>query len=121
MNEPHSNTTRHPTTELVNAGLKKRYRSERLFKLYGLIAVTIAIGMLGLLFVTIGGRALPAFVQTFVTIDVQLDAETIDPAGTRDPEVLSTANYQARSSPIRSLRSWSRSVSPRSRCSNSSA
>ena len=95
MNEPHSNTTRHPTTELVNAGLKKRYRSERLFKLYGLIAVTIAIGMLGLLFVTIGGRALPAFVQTFVTIDVQLDAETIDPAGTRDPEVLSTANYQA--------------------------
>jgi phosphate transport system permease protein len=85
----------HPTTDLVNAGLKRRYRAERMFKMYGIIALTIAVGMLALLFVSIGSKALPAFVQTFVTIDVQLDEETIDPSGTRDFQVLSTANYQA--------------------------
>ncbi len=85
----------HRTTEIVNAGLKRRYRSERVFKLYGIAALAVAMGMLALLFVTIGTRGLPAFLQTYVTFDVVLAEDTIDPGRTRDPDVLSTANYQA--------------------------
>jgi len=36
----------HRTTEIVNAGLKRRYRSERVFKLYGIAALAVAMGML---------------------------------------------------------------------------
>lgn len=94
MTDTAPNARKHRTTEIVNAGLKRRYRSERIFKMYGLVAIAVALGMLALLFVTIGGRALPAFTQTFVTFDVVLDEETLDPGGQRRPDVLSTANYQ---------------------------
>lgn len=95
MSETKANAGAHRTTEIVNAGLKRRYQSERLFKMYGLIAIAVALGMLALLFITIGGRALPAFTQTFVSFDVVLDEETIDPTGQRSPDILSTANYQS--------------------------
>lgn len=95
INDAAPQPQQHRATEIVNAGLKRRYRSERMFKMYGLVAIAIALGMLALLFITIGGRAIPAFTQTFVTFDVLLDEETIDPNGARTPEVLSTANYQA--------------------------
>lgn len=95
MNESIPPAREHRTTEIVNAGLKRRYRSERLFKMYGLIAIAVALGMLALLFITIGGRALPAFTQTFITFNIVVDEDTIDPAGQRSPEVLSTANYQS--------------------------
>ena len=94
MSESQTSGRRHRTTEVVNAGLKRRYRAERAFKFYGIAAVTIAVGMLALLFVTIGARGLPAFMQTYVTFDIALLEDTIDPARARDPNVLSTANYQ---------------------------
>ncbi len=84
----------HRTTEIVNAGLKRRHRAEFIFKVYGIAAIAAALAMLALLFITIGGRAFPAFVQTYMTLDVTLDEQTIDPDGRRDPAVLSTANYQ---------------------------
>jgi len=85
----------HSTTDIVNAGLRRRHRSESMFQVYGVIAVAVALLMLALLFITIGGRAFPAFVQTYVTLEITLDEKVIDPEGTRDPQVLSTANYQA--------------------------
>lgn len=85
----------HHTTEIVNAGLNRRYRSEKIFKVYGLIAIAIAVGALALLFITIGGRAIPAFVQTYVSLEIELDPSVIDPQGNLDPQVLSTANYQS--------------------------
>ena len=94
MDELSSNRP-HRTTEIVNAGLRRRYRSERIFVVYGIVAIAVALGMLALLFVTIGGRGLPAFAQTYISMDVDLDPAVIDPSGARGSQVLSTANYQS--------------------------
>ncbi|MEJ1996355.1 MAG: phosphate ABC transporter permease PstA [Limibacillus sp.] len=72
----------------------KRYAAERRFKLIGMLAVGAAVGMLGLLLVTIVARGLPAFWATHVAIDVTFSQEEIDPQNTGDPEVIGNANYR---------------------------
>lgn len=79
---------------LVRAGLKRRYAAERRFRLYGLIGTAIGLGFILLLFYTIGSKALPAFTQTMLRLDVTLSAEIIDPAGNRDADTISSANYR---------------------------
>lgn len=86
------------TSDIVAAGLKKRYAAEKRFKAYGIAAVSFALTCLIVLFVTIVASGYTAFVQTMVTLDVTLDAREIDPQGARDRQVLSAADYRA---PIR--------------------
>lgn len=78
----------------VAASLRKRYAAERRFRACGLAAVCFAVFCLGVLLFTIVRTAIPAFTQTMVDLEVTLYPQEIDPAGTRDPEVLSTADYQ---------------------------
>ena len=85
---------RNHKSQLVAAGLKKRYAAERRFKLYGISAVVIALFFVVLLFSTIISNGYPAFTQTMVKLDVTLYGQDIDPDGTRDPDVLSNANYR---------------------------
>ena len=77
----------------VRAGLRRRYRRERRFRLYGAAAVLLALACLGTLFVTIVGNGYSAFGQTYVGLAIDFDADAIDPEGRRDPETLSTADY----------------------------
>ncbi len=81
--------------ETVNAGLGRRYRSERRFRAYGILAIVLALGMLATLFVTIIGKGYTAFWQHSLSLEVALPADVIDPQGTRDPAVLANANYLA--------------------------
>jgi phosphate transport system permease protein len=83
------------TRARVEAGLRRRYRRERRFRLYGLVSVLLGIGFLLVLFATIIGNGWSAFRQAYIRLDVVIDAAEIDPEGTRDPEVLSVANYPA--------------------------
>jgi phosphate transport system permease protein len=46
-----------------------------------------------MLFISIIGNGYTAFWQTFIQLEVQLDASLIDPDGTRDPAVIAGANY----------------------------
>ena len=71
-------------SELVRAGLKKRYAAERRFRLYGLIGTAIGLGFILLLFYTIGSNAIPAFTQTMLRLEIELPAEEIDPQGTKE-------------------------------------
>lgn len=80
--------------DVVNAGLKRRYAAERRFRFYGVAAIAISIIMLVVLFVTILGNGLTAFVQTRVTMDVVASAERIDPQGTRNRADLIAGDYQ---------------------------
>lgn len=82
------------TTEIVRAGLKKRYAQERRFRFYGLSAIVVALFMLMSLFTVIVSKGASAFITTEMTLDIPLKAATIDPDGTRDPTVLSYANYR---------------------------
>jgi len=79
----------------MRATLGRRYAAERRFQAYGIVAILIALAMLVTLFVTIIGNGYGAFVQYTVRLDVTLFPQDIDPQGTRDPDVLSKANYQS--------------------------
>ncbi|MBK1664420.1 phosphate ABC transporter, permease protein PstA [Rhodospirillum rubrum] len=81
-------------TELVRAGLKRRYRQERWFRGLGLAAILTALAMLLTLFVTIFSNGVTAFVTTEMVLDVPVTAAVVDPQGTRDPAALSAANYR---------------------------
>ena len=78
----------------LSAGrLKRRYAAERRFRFYGILAILAAVGMLGLLVVSIVSNAIPAFTQTFILVEVNFDAESIDPEGNRDRKTLARADY----------------------------
>jgi phosphate transport system permease protein len=80
--------------DIVAAGLKRRYAAERRFRLCGLAAISFAVLCLATLLFTIVRTAIPAFTQTMVDLEVTLSPQDIDPAGARDPGVLSAADYQ---------------------------
>ena len=78
----------------VTARLARRHRAERRFRLYGIVAIGLAIFFLAMLFISICSRGYTAFVQTFVQLEVALDAEVLDIGDRRDTKALSAANYQ---------------------------
>ncbi len=81
------------TKALVAAGIQKRYRAERRFRMYGLVAIVSALAFMLLLFVNIVGKGYTAFVQTEVLLPIHYDAAVLDPSGTQDPKELHRANY----------------------------
>ena len=82
------------TTQIVNKGLAARHRKERMFQWYGIAAICAALAMLAILFTSIVGTGYSAFIQTNIQLTVQLDEDAIDPSGSRDLDVLATANYR---------------------------
>ena len=87
-----ASTPKH-TTDVVKAGLSKRYKREARFRRMGLAAIIMGLIFLSLLFVSIIGNGYTAFWQTFVQLEVHLDTAVIDPDGTRDPDVIAGADY----------------------------
>jgi phosphate transport system permease protein len=81
------------TRRRVDASLRRRYRSERLFRICGLMSVLIGVSFLLVLFTTIIGNGYGAFQQSYVRLEIQFDPSVIDPDGTREPDVLAAANY----------------------------
>jgi phosphate transport system permease protein len=79
--------------ETSAARVRRRYAAERRFRLYGMLAIILAVLMLALLLFSIVSKGYSAFVQTEVTLDVNFDPAVIDPQGKRDPAALATADY----------------------------
>jgi len=80
---------------LVTRSLARRYRAERRFRFYGLSAVVAGLAFVVFLFGTIFAQGLSVFQQSYVEVEIFYDPEIIDPAGTRNPDDLVTADYQA--------------------------
>ena len=78
--------------QIVEAGLARRYRRERGFRLLGLLATAVGVSFLLVFFWTIMSQGATAFVQTFVTLDVSLDEAVLWPDGNAGQ---SPANYDA--------------------------
>jgi phosphate transport system permease protein len=76
------------TLDIVNRGLAKRYRAERRFRFYGLMAIVASMVFLALLFVSIVGNGYTAFQQTFIALDVFFDPDMLD------KQSLVAADYQ---------------------------
>ena len=79
--------------ERVKRGLARRYRAERRFRAYGLVAALSGLMFVAFLFLSIISTGYTAFVQTYVRIDVRFDPELIDPAGNRDDETVRMGDY----------------------------
>ena len=83
------------TIDTVRGSLKRRHAAERRFRLYGKVAIALAIFFLAALFSDIAYEGHTAFQQTFVGLDVYFDPDIIDPHGTRNRDVLAAADYFA--------------------------
>ncbi|HEX5932044.1 MAG TPA: phosphate ABC transporter permease PstA [Methyloceanibacter sp.] len=64
--------------------MKRRYAADRRLQAYGIIAIALAVGLLGVLITSLIVNGLPAFVQTKADLAVFIDAAKVDaenPAG----------------------------------------
>ena len=100
MNENSSHTTADTapvemsqTTAKVQHSLKRRYAREKRFRLFGVIAIISSLSFLAVLLITITAGGLPAFKQSFIQLDVSLDAETLGVGENPDISALRKANY----------------------------
>src|SRR5690554_508744 len=61
--------------EIVRNSLKKRYRKEKRFRAYGVLAIAIALSALVILFSDIIGKGTSGFMKTSLNLEVRLDSE----------------------------------------------
>ncbi|MCE7901340.1 MAG: phosphate ABC transporter permease PstA [Gammaproteobacteria bacterium PRO9] len=81
------------TRRRVEASLRRRYRTEKLFRFYGACSVIFGISFLLVLFATVIGNGYEAFRQSAVRLTIHFDAAVVDPTGDRSPEALESADY----------------------------
>ena len=73
--------------------LRRRYRAERRFKAYGIVAVAVALGFLALLIGSVIAEGYPAFVRTSVALEVDFDPEVLGVSEAPSMDELKKANY----------------------------
>lgn len=83
------------TQVLVAKSLRRRYRTERMFRGLGMLAVLLGVLAVFGLFGKIINDGWTVFRQAYVTLEVFYDPAIIDPDGRRAAETLATADYQA--------------------------
>ena len=88
-------TNQRSQAEIVRQSLKRRYRKERRFRLYGILAITVALASLVILFADIIGKGHTGFIKTTITLDVPLDSEMMYLEDPTDEDQLSMADFNA--------------------------
>jgi len=59
--------------------VRRRYGADRRLQLYGIIAIVLAIGLLGILLASLVVTGLPAFLQTKVNLEIYVDPTKVKP------------------------------------------
>jgi len=78
MNSAHQGlSTPKRSIGIVKAGLKRRQTKEKRFRFYSKLAVMLSLFFLVLLFSTIISRGYSAFWQTYIHLDIRLDAQSL--------------------------------------------
>ncbi|MDH3441779.1 MAG: DUF3333 domain-containing protein, partial [Gammaproteobacteria bacterium] len=80
------------TREKVEASLGRRNRRESVFRVFGIGATLVGVFFLATFFFTLFSQGSSAFVQTFVTIEIEFSEDILAPAGELD---LSYADFDA--------------------------
>jgi len=88
MNKP-SNAS----TERIRKTLAKRYRAEKRFRLYGVMAILFGLLCVATLFVDIIGKGHGAFRQTYIQISVDYEADILGIVDIDDAQQLALANF----------------------------
>ena len=86
-------TDRTAQAELVRRSLKRRYRKERRFRAYGILAIAIALGALVILFADIVGKGHTGFLKTTITLDVRMDPVTMYLDDPTNPDEVRMADF----------------------------
>jgi len=81
-------------TEKIKKSLVKRYRKEKRFRAFGMIAVLIAFAFLFILLTDITLKALPAFQQNWIELEVSYAPEFLDIQAGTDSDELRGADYR---------------------------
>ncbi len=81
------------TTKTIQAGLKKRKAREKRFRLYGVLSISVSFLFLLVLLFTIFSKGWPAFQQTYIQLDIELDEATLGINKASDEDALYTASY----------------------------
>ena len=81
------------TIDIVNTHLAKRYARERRFRFFGLFSVSAGLAALLFLLSTILSNGWGAFFQSYVALDIVLDAEVLEIDDPTDVEQCQYANY----------------------------
>ncbi len=83
------------TAEIIRASLKRRYRAERRFRLYGIAAVSFGLLAVLLLLTDIIGKGHGAFRQTYVQLRIHYDPDVLGITSATDPAALALGDYEA--------------------------
>lgn len=99
MNKPVTGSAAPPSSRdiktIVYQNLARRRADERRFRNYGLVAITLGLAFVVLMFGNIISKGLPAFWQTYIQVPITFDAAVLDPQGSHDPQALASADYSA--------------------------
>lgn len=79
--------------EKINDSLIKRQKSEKNFKLFGLIGIICAVSFLIIILTSIIIEGKKAFVSTYIKLEVFFDSKIIDPDNTKEDSVIKSANF----------------------------
>ena len=74
--------------DTVLDGLVRRRNKDKRLKLYGRLAVATAVGFLLFLLVSIGSKGIPGFFQYYITLEINLDKDRLDPQNNLSVESL---------------------------------
>lgn len=80
-------------TERIRQSLKQRYRKEQRFRIYGILAITIALTALLTLFADIISKGYSGFMKTSLNLEVVLDGEMMYLDDPTDPRQLKMADF----------------------------
>jgi phosphate transport system permease protein len=73
--------------------MRRRYRVERRFRAYGIVAIGVTAVFLVLLFIDIISKGLPAFTEHRLVMTVTADKQALDPNDTGDPAVIRGGDF----------------------------
>lgn len=79
--------------EAMDISLKARYAAERRFQAYGIIAISLGLIFLSLLFYSIISRGYTAFEQTIIDLPVTLSSDAFSRDGNVNDDSIQKANY----------------------------
>ena len=79
--------------ELVQRSLAKRYRSEKLFRVFGVASISVGILSLAILFFEIFGSGLQGFQQAYIKLTVTMDPEILEIDDVNDEQQLIDGYY----------------------------